>query len=209
MALPNIDDMKLTAYALGELDDADRANAEIMLRNSAFARRYVQSVRAMALQLSEELAGETVEGLTAIQRASLEQRIGQAAAREPAAVRTHRRWNRAVLAGCIAASILIVGTSAALMLPPLYRQFSAKPDERGAVGHVPYIITDGTAPVSSLPGAENLPSPRPVTPKIDTPEDAAAWTGSARGPNVNGAALLLTTIPLWARRTRHQPAVRS
>ena len=179
-----IDEMKLTAYALGELDEAARPEVEAMLRDSAFARGYVQSVLATAQQLTGELASEEVTGLTAIQQASLEQRIRQAAGREPAARRTQRRWNRMVLAGSIAASILIVGLSAALFLPPLYRQLDTQHDGSEAVGHLPYIISDGTAPTQTLPGEDNLPSSRPPGPKIDQADDAGNWPGNGSSPVV-------------------------
>ena len=112
----------------------------------------MQKVLATARQLTGEFASEEVTGLTAIQKASLEQRIGRAAGREPAVLRTQRRWNRMVLAGSIAASILIVGLWATLVLPPLYRQFEPQRDDSQTVGHLPYIISDGTTPMQSLPG---------------------------------------------------------
>jgi anti-sigma factor RsiW len=180
MTSENLDEMKLTAYALGELDEAARPEVEAILRDSAFARGYVKSVLATARQLTGELAWEKVTGLTAIQRASLEQRIRQAAGREPAVRRKQRRWNRMVLAGSIAASILIVGLSAALLLPPLYRQFEPQREERQAVGHLPYIISDGAAPNSSLPGIDNLPVTRPPGPRIDPSDDTGAWSGNIR-----------------------------
>jgi Ca-activated chloride channel family protein len=190
MTGPNIDEMKLTAYALGELDEAALPEVEALLRESAFARSYVQNVLGTARRLTGEFADEEVTGLTAIQHSSLEQRIRQAAGHEPAARRTHRRWNQMVLAGSIAASILIVWLSAARFLLPLYRQFEPQHDESQAIGHLPYIISDGTAPSQSLPGGDNSPISRPPGPKVDESDDAADWAGNSKGPMVKapGAA---------------------
>jgi Ca-activated chloride channel family protein len=186
MTSPNLDETKLTAYALGELDETSKPEVEAILRDSAFARGYVQNVLATARQLTGELASERVTGLTAIQQASLEQRIRRAAGREPEARRTQRRWNRLVLAGSIAASILIVGLSAALLLPPLYRQFEPQHDDSQAVGHLPYIISDGSPADRSLPGSDNLPITRPPGPRIDQSDDAGSWSGNSSGPVVTG-----------------------
>ena len=189
MTLPTIDEMKLTAYALGELDEAERADIEALLRDSAFARGYVQSIRETAARLSEELAGEAASGLTAIQRAALEQRIGQAAGREPAVLRTHRRWNRAVLAGSIAASVLIVGALAVQLLSRLYRQLEPPRDDRQAVAHLPYIINDGAPATPSLPGADHLPMIRPSGQKIDQSEETGNWPGEPGSPLVRNPSV--------------------
>lgn len=52
------EDPKLTAYALGELPDEDRAAVEAALRGDPAAQEYVAQTRAFAAQLEKALAGE-------------------------------------------------------------------------------------------------------------------------------------------------------
>ncbi|MEQ2010039.1 MAG: zf-HC2 domain-containing protein, partial [Limisphaerales bacterium] len=50
------DDPKLTAYALGELDATERAAVEAALAHSPECRRAVEEIRALAGELTTELA---------------------------------------------------------------------------------------------------------------------------------------------------------
>jgi len=52
------DDPKLTAYALGELEGAERAAVEAALRGDPVARAAVAEIRAVGLQLEDALAEE-------------------------------------------------------------------------------------------------------------------------------------------------------
>jgi anti-sigma factor RsiW len=52
------DDPKLTAYALGELGDAERVEVEARLAGNSAARAEVDAVRALAEQLKDELHEE-------------------------------------------------------------------------------------------------------------------------------------------------------
>ncbi len=69
-------DPRLTAYALGELDEAERAEVEALLLRDANARAEVAAVREMAGALRAEFAaqaaGEEVPSLTPAQRAMIE-----------------------------------------------------------------------------------------------------------------------------------------
>ena len=66
------DDPKITAYALGELDDAEVAAVEAALADDPAARAEVEAIRALAGDLTAELAGEAGERLTATQRQAVE-----------------------------------------------------------------------------------------------------------------------------------------
>ena len=67
------DDPRLTAYALGEMDDpADRAAFEKEIEGDPSARAEVEAIRAVAAALKGELAAEPAPGLTDAQRASVE-----------------------------------------------------------------------------------------------------------------------------------------
>jgi hypothetical protein len=102
-----MDEMNLTAYALGELEGAERATVEARLLASPQDRQFVDEVRAAAQLVSDELSRETNSGLDAIHYAAIEMRL-----REPGYVpRVDRRAvvrGRIGLALSVAASIAIV-----------------------------------------------------------------------------------------------------
>lgn len=104
-----MDELLLTAYALGELSGTERAAVAAYLVGSAEARHYVAEVRATANLLVDELARESFGGLTELQHASIEQKLDDALRIPVVQARARRRvrWDRAVLAMSIAASVLI------------------------------------------------------------------------------------------------------
>lgn len=63
-----IDDPKLTAFALGELDEAERSEVEKLIAHNAEAKRFVEETRAFAGQLEARLKSETVTPLTELQK---------------------------------------------------------------------------------------------------------------------------------------------
>ncbi len=67
------DDPKWTAYVLGELSDAERAEVERELESSVEAREIVDEIRLMTTLLKDELAKEVPVGLRPEQRASIVQ----------------------------------------------------------------------------------------------------------------------------------------
>ena len=62
------DDPKLTAYVLGELADAERAEIEAQLETSEEGRTEVEATKAMAKRLEQALRDEPALGLTDAQR---------------------------------------------------------------------------------------------------------------------------------------------
>lgn len=64
----DIDDPRLTAYALGELEGAERADVEKVVASSAEARAVVEEIRATAEVLSAGLGGEKGPELQVLQR---------------------------------------------------------------------------------------------------------------------------------------------
>ncbi len=95
------DDPRLTAYALGELDEAERAEVEALLAESEEARAAVGEIEALGASLSEELASEPEVGLTDEQRGALEARLRGGSARGGRVLRM-QRW-----VGGVAAALLV------------------------------------------------------------------------------------------------------
>ena len=98
------DDPRLTAYALGELDEAERAEVEALLAESEEARAAVGEIEALGASLSEELASEPEVGLTDEQRGALEARLRGGPARGGRVLRMQR-----CLGGVAAALLVAVG----------------------------------------------------------------------------------------------------
>ncbi len=107
------DDPRLTAYALGELDEAERAALEAEMAGDEAAQAELAGLRDFAASLEEHLAREAAHGLGATelraeQRAVIEERLdGGAAAlgQAPAAGRVYRM--RARDWGAVAATLVI------------------------------------------------------------------------------------------------------
>ena len=76
----NLDDPKLTAYALGELEPTEAAELEQLLKDDAAARACVEEVRAQAAALEKELSAEAAPGLTDAQKQAIAASAGGAIA---------------------------------------------------------------------------------------------------------------------------------
>ena len=112
-----IDEPKLTAYALGEMDEGERAAVEAAIAGDPEALAHVEEVRRAAGLLEDGLAREPELALTGAQHAAIERRLAGAGARH--ATPTHapllrRNWG---LWASVAASTLIVCTVMAAVLP--------------------------------------------------------------------------------------------
>src|SRR3954470_8350234 len=123
-----INELRLTAYALGELYGAERDAVEAHLADDPEAQRFVNEMRETARLVSNELAHEPVVGLLAVHHAAIERHIEEAA-RLNQPLRLHhapvqplrarlRHWGALSLSA--AAAVLIVGGAIAVMAPQLY-----------------------------------------------------------------------------------------
>src|SRR5947209_15754340 len=89
------DDPRLTAYALGELDDADRPEIEALLARDPEARAFLEEVRETARLLGESLRDEPRPSLEAEHHQAIESCL----ATEPRPARNlRRRWGGLALA---------------------------------------------------------------------------------------------------------------
>ena len=111
------DDPKLTAYALGELDEKERAEIEAALNEQS--RREVEEIRATAALLSKELANEPCPALADTQREKIESAVAPSENKIIRLERPKRFSLRAVAA--IAASLVCIGIVARILLPALDR----------------------------------------------------------------------------------------
>ncbi len=192
-----IDDIRLTGFALGELDGAEQVAVQAYVEESESARRYVQEVRATARLLGGELSRELAAvstapnggGLTDAQHAAIEEEIERALRRQPAvhdmAIRLRRR-NIAVMALSMAASVLIVFLALSILMPYLFHHTEVvkEPANHPHDKHeTPYYLTDGHTPRDQrapipLP-VPNLPVPSVADahhPSIDEPAPPDDWS---------------------------------
>lgn len=169
----NFDELKLTDYALGEVDETERQAVAAHLATDVAARAHVEEIRATAQLVSGELAKESQAvgvGLTAVQYANIERRLdgGEAPLRLTSPRATRRNWG---LWGSVAASVLIVGTVMASVLPMVFRggngKAGATSDPNGGTENDRSLADGGT--IRFLPGdadpdasASADPATRPI-----------------------------------------------
>ncbi len=147
----NLDDPKLTAYALGELDEADRAKIETLLSSDPTARQFVEETRAFAAQLEEGLKAAPVPDITAEQKEKI------SAARERKIVSFPRPVVRGFL---IAAALMAVCLVIAGLLFPAIRADKEAAREVLAL-NVPPSTTRGLSrmtPAVEMPPTETAAS---------------------------------------------------
>jgi secreted protein with Ig-like and vWFA domain/anti-sigma-K factor RskA len=110
------DDPRLTAYVLGELDDADRAAVDAALAADPECRQAVEELRQTTAVLFEALQSEPVPALSDAQRTEIRRSAARPSPRRT--VRVHepatsgRRGILPLLAATIACAALLVGVSA-------------------------------------------------------------------------------------------------
>jgi len=75
------DDPRLTAYALGELDPAERAAIEAELEKSFALQQAVEEIRETATVLKTKLAEEELPGLAFAQQLKIENQLKEPAGR--------------------------------------------------------------------------------------------------------------------------------
>jgi len=111
----NPDDPRLTAYALGELPEAERAQFEAELKASPECQKLVEEIRAAAALLENEFAEQKSLELNRAQRRAIEDRL------RPVKSRTEKILSRLFLYGATAAAACVL---AAMLLPALSKSKS-------------------------------------------------------------------------------------
>ena len=119
------DEARLTAYVLGELPDAERAEVEAQIAASDALRREVDDIRATATALRDALALAPRHELSSEQRAAVEKVAGRG---RMLRFVVRRRWALAgslAAAACLIAGALFVFTSNSAVSPYIYPLFDA------------------------------------------------------------------------------------
>ncbi len=191
------DDPRLTALALGELDDRERPEVEALIADDPEALALVSDIRATARLLTECLRAEATPGLAPEHRLAIETCL-QAPAELAAApsIRPRRRW-----AGyAVAAAIL--GLAATLIGPSIRHAEQAREPMSVALGE--RVEAPKAAPATSP--AEATPSTRRAIDRFDRPSklDRKAVRDEpgeslASPPDSSGMALQAGLPPLVAR----------
>ncbi|MCC6907614.1 MAG: von Willebrand factor type A domain-containing protein [Phycisphaerales bacterium] len=112
-------DPRLTAYALGELDDAERAEFESLLADRQDLRAEVDAIRSLAGELHEELMSEPAPALSGKQRDAIRARAQDAPSlrlvgEDDRTFRPAAWWWRAGVSG--AAAVLLLGVALPMMM---------------------------------------------------------------------------------------------
>lgn len=177
----NADDPKLTAYALDELDSAEREDIAKMLRDDPAAAAAMEAARAFAAQLRVRLKAESAGALHPGQRAEVIGRIGSVS-RKKVITLSHRAAGLAALAAGV-----LIGAGVALIFPALHSMKGTpqKPGsasaEAGAPGprdgsDVRVSLAIERAPASAEPLVfQDFPAPADAT-------TAARYSGMAFAP---------------------------
>lgn len=178
------DDPRLTAYALGELDEAGCKAIEAELKNSPECRCAVEEIREAAALLTTELATEELPDLTFAQQRKIENQL-RATGRQP----WFARW-RVLIYGlgaataCLMAAMLLpalskhkvqkplaVAQNYSRPKPPLSPDSQARPEVETPALAV--TVTPPADPASSMPGAKAGDRPPVVVngPTVSSPVD--------------------------------------
>lgn len=181
-----IDDILLTAFALGELDDpAECARIERHLADDPAAAQHVAEVQAVSETLTDAFIAAPDLGLTAIQYAGIERRLAADAAGDaPQSLPIRRNWG---LWGSLAASTFIVATLMATVMPRFWQSLPGTGTGKGGTGS--NGKTDSAAPDSD--GGRTIT----IIPQHGdaTPGATAEGNGSSLAENSNDWPILRTS----------------
>jgi Ca-activated chloride channel family protein len=212
------DDPRLTAYALGELNAAERAEIEAELDKSFACQQAVEEIRETAAALKKNLAAEELPEMTFAQQRKIENQLKQSA-------KPRTNWWKILFYGGLstAAACLIV----AMLLPAMsggkrktehvafveaqpapQASAIAKSQPEPQPNSTPSLNSEGqkqiqaeapalsdatkseNAPATPQPSAVLAPTPPPQTPPVTLALSADKKNGSAGASTVSGAVTL-------------------
>ena len=191
------EDPRLTAYALGELEDDEKADLERLLSDSDEARRAVEEVRETARLLAETLAEEVAPGLSPTNWKTIERRAPASRSPSPSDRNRPGPWRKWAGYG-IAASLLVgFGASAGWLAHDVRK---APPAREIAMGPAPK--SSPTLPPRALPAPI-------VVPESDAkPREDENWAMRAQpAPAADDKAGLADGLNLRAPAQPQKPAL--
>jgi Ca-activated chloride channel family protein len=179
-------DPRLTAYALGELDDAERADLEVLLQDDETARREVETIRRAATVLTDKLQFEPCPRLNPEQIAEIEKRFRRSDEDAPAIP-----WVRFLGWG-----IGLAGTAAILaaMLQPALNRATMRPRQLAPqevrLEPQPSATAESDLQLSPVPAAPpSKPVGIPLAPPAPMTKDQLAMNSPAQTTGVTGNEL--------------------
>lgn len=167
-------DPRLTAYALGELTEAERVAFEQELTGDADARAEAGRIRNAAGILTETLDAEACPRLSVAQRQAVHERIAPAGDGEPVF-----SWKRFGFAAGLATVIVLLAI--------IFGLPAIKPSKQQAVGTTPLVPAPSTQPVTTSEYAVHL---NPAPPLAEFKYAFAGGTGMP-ALTVNGGTLIV------------------
>jgi Ca-activated chloride channel family protein len=181
----NVDDPRLTAYALGELDEFEREEIEAELKTDEAARQEVERIRRAAGILREELDAEPCPRLAPEQRAVIEERAAPAARSFP--------WSRILGWGVAAGTI-------ALLVAMLFPAMSASRKSASRLVVFTHSESESPPPQTATPKpvfespqvklpVATQPSPQPSAPTPPALLRSDDWKAVAKQKDAGGQVL--------------------
>ena len=175
---PEADDWRLTAYALGELDESGAAGVEERLARDPRARGIVSATRRAWASLSEGSQAPDMPGLTDAQRQAILSAPAQAFVPQGARrVRGRRRW---LVPVAVAAGVLLAGAVGWIILAA-WTQPGAPPEPKMAAPKAPADKGGRKPGMENTPGYQDPFDRRYGTPGQKRPGPAAPNGGPAAG----------------------------
>jgi len=181
----DLNDPRLTAFALGELEGSEREEIASAVETSQDLQREVASIQQSAQVLRSFLADESSPTLTAAQRDAIEAAAESEAVVQPPSFPTTTGWSpRRIIALAVVASLMVIVTGTTAMFVLDWEQF---PPAFVAMRANDKSNARGPAEVSSPPNATSLHSHALVDSEgLETMVDESAPAGDVhvgREPN--------------------------
>ena len=202
------DDPRLTAYAVGELDEQERREIERSLQADPALRDEIESIRGTAQLLVRELAGEPLPALTTEQRRQV--------ASPPSGMGLSRRGSShqylLLRWGLVAAALAIAAMSIIVTDREVFR--NVRVDEKQASGGqgvatpcpgtapAPSTAEHAAAPPKAVGRSDDAARPRPQAESVKTHRSE---TSVARVPGSDGAQGPLGTMPFADNDAEAEP----
>jgi Ca-activated chloride channel family protein len=204
------DDPRLTAFALGELDAADRETIEAILRDDPDGRAFVLGIEATARLLSEELRHETdaANGLDPSRRETIEERLVTTILPMPVASPEPKRSHLGLKFLMFGVAASLVGVAVGFLLAPVVAARKshiqlAKADAPAATPEMWGWKSDSTAPSQPAVASVAVPTPseaaRGAKPAIARASGIDAYD-TAPGKPAAGEMAPAAKLPALAQR---------